>query len=260
LLDEWYTGFLTFTIGPNTFIFQITQRRCDMEIRASPGAREPAVLQAQPEPIEIDLRSTAVMVIDMQNAFVSKGGFLDLTTADISHSQQIIQPVKQICEAARAKHIKVIYVVFHYSPDLREMGNPGLPSWYKEARFYHEHPEWRDRFLIRGTWGAEIVEKLRPQEGDIVIEKLKYSAFFGTALDVTLRTLDIKYLVFMGVATNICVEASLRDAYYRGYFSVLVSDATAPLGPVHTGDATIFNVMQCYGWVIGARELIRSLD
>jgi ureidoacrylate peracid hydrolase len=230
-----------------------------MEIRASPGARKPAVIQAEPEPIEVDLRSTAVMVIDMQNAFVSKGGFFDLAAADISHSQEIIQPIKQICEAARAKQIKVIYVVFHYSPDLREMGNPGLPSWHKEARFYREHPEWQDKFLIRGTWGAEIVKELKPQEGDIVIEKPKYSAFFGTALDVTLKTLDIKYLVFLGVATNICVEASLRDAYYHGYFPVLVSDATAPLGPAHTRDATIFNVMQCYGWVTSGRELISAL-
>jgi ureidoacrylate peracid hydrolase len=231
-----------------------------MEIKASPGARKPAVIQAEPEPIVIDLLSTAIIVIDMQNAFVSKGGFFDLAGADISHSQQVIQPVKHICGAARAKQIKVIYVVFHYSPDLREMGNPGLPFWYKEARFYHEHPEWRDKFIIRGTWGAEIVKELKPEEGDIVVEKSKYSAFFGTALDVTLRTLEIKYLAFVGVATNICVEASLRDAYYRGYFSVLVSDATAPLGPPHTRDATTFNVMECYGWVTSEKDFIKGLS
>ena len=230
-----------------------------MEVKASPGVRRPAMLQAEPEPIEIDLRSTAVMVIDMQNAFVSKGGFFDLTAVDISHSQQIIEPINHLCKAARAKQIKVIYVVFHYSPDLREMGNPGIPSWYKEARFYHEHPEWRDKFLIRGTWGAEIVKELEPQEGDLVVEKLKYSAFFGTGLDVTLKTLDIKYLVFVGVATNICVEASLRDAYYHGYFPILVSDATAPIGPAHTRDATAFNVMQCYGWVTSGREFMNGL-
>jgi len=230
-----------------------------MEIRSNSGARKPAVIQAEPEPIEIDLRSTAMMVIDMQNAFVSKGGFFDLAAADISHSQRIIEPVKHLCEAARAKQMKVIYVVFRFSPDLREMGNPGLPSWYKEARFYHEHPEWRDKFLIRGTWGAEIVKELRPQDGDIVIEKLKYSAFFGTALDVTLKTLDIKYLVLMGVATNICVEASLRDAYYHGYFPLLVSDATAPLGPAQMQDATLFNVVQCYGWVTREREFMSGL-
>jgi ureidoacrylate peracid hydrolase len=226
---------------------------------ASLEARKPARLQAEPEPIEIDLMKTAVIVIDMQNAFVSTGGFFDLATEDFSRCRHILQPVKQICNAARTRQMKVIYVVFHYSPDLREMGNPGLPSWYKEARFYREHPEWRDKFLIRGTWGAEIVEELKPHEGDIVVEKSKYSAFFGTNLNVILRTLDIKYLVFVGVATNICVEASLRDAYYHGYFPILVSDATAPLGPSHTQDATVFNVMQCYGWVTATKALITGL-
>jgi ureidoacrylate peracid hydrolase len=223
------------------------------------GSGKQVLIKAEPEPLEIDLQRTAVMVIDMQNAFVSKGGFFDLSRVDISYSRRIIEPIISICKAARAKLVKVIYAAFRYSPDLREMGHPGIPFWYKEARFYHEHPEWRDKFLIRGTWGAEIIKELEPQEGDILVEKLKYSAFFGTGLNVILRTLDIRYLVFVGVATNICVEASLRDAYYHGYFPILVSDATAPLGPAHIQDATIFNVMHCYGWVISQREVISAL-
>jgi len=230
-----------------------------METRASRRLNLTAMIPAEPEPVEIGVRSTAVMVIDMQNAFVSEGGFFDLSGVDISQSQQIIKPIKHICDTARAKQIKVIYVVFRYSPDLREMGSAGQPFWYKEARFYREHPEGRDKFLIRGTWGAEIVSGLKPHKGDLVIEKVKYSAFFGTALDVTLRNLEIRHLLFVGVATNICVEASLRDAYYHGYFPVLVSDATAPLGPAHTRETTAFNVSQCYGWVTSARELVGGL-
>jgi ureidoacrylate peracid hydrolase len=230
-----------------------------MEGVGSCRAKMTAIIPAEPEPIEINLRSTAVLVIDMQNAFVSQGGFFDLSGVDISHSQRIIEPVRQICGTARTKQIKVIYVVFRYSPDLREMGNAGQPFWHKEARFYRQHPEGRDKFLIRGTWGAEIVNGLEPQGDDIVIEKAKYSAFFGTALDVTLRNLEIKHLLFVGVATNICVEASLRDAYYQGYFPILVLDATAPLGPVHTRETTAFNVSQCYGWVTSRRELMKGL-
>ncbi len=230
-----------------------------MESSARPEASEKVVLSAKPEPIEVDLRRTAVIVIDMQNAFVSKGGFFDRIGVDLNPSRKIIEPIKQLCGAARARQTRVIYVVFHYSPDLREMGNPGLPSWYKEARFCRERPEWRDKFLIRGTWGAEIVKELRPKKNDIVVEKLKYSAFFGTGLDVTLKTLEIKYLAFVGVATNICVEASLRDAYYYGYFPILISDATAPLGPSRAREATVFNVVQCYGWVTNQREFTKGL-
>lgn len=232
-----------------------------MEIPEYPRSRNHALIQTEPEPIEIDLQSTAVIVVDMQNAFVSKGGFLDLMGIDTSPIQQIIEPIKEICNAARSKQIKVIYVAFRYSPDLREIGNPNLPGWHKEGivRAYREHPEWRDKLLTRGSWGADIVKELEPQEGDILVEKVKYSAFFGTSLDVTLRTFDVKYLVFVGVATNCCVEASLRDAFYHGYFPILVSEAVAHIGPVYMQDATIFNVTQFYGWVTSKKELMNAL-
>ncbi len=230
-----------------------------MEIRASSGAKKPALVQAEPEPIEVDLLSTAIIVNDMQNAFVSKGGFFDLSGKDISRGQKIIEPIKDICNAAREKQVKVIYVAGRNSPDLREMGNPSQPRWYKAERFYREHPEWRDKFLTRGTWGADIVKELQPQEGDMLVEKVIQSAFFGTALDVILGTFDIKYLVFVGVATNICVEATIRDAFYYGYFPILISDATAPIGPEYMQDATIFNVKECYGWVTTTKELVNVL-
>jgi ureidoacrylate peracid hydrolase len=230
-----------------------------MEAPRATEASRMTVIPAKPEPLEVDLRKTAVVVIDMQNAFVSKGGFFDRSGVDVGPSRRIIDPIKEVCAAARTGQARVIYVVFRYSPDLREMGNPGLPSWYKEARFCRERPEWRDKFLIRGTWGAEIVKELRPAKGDIVVEKLRYSAFFGTGLDVTLKTLDIKYLAFMGVATNICVEASLRDAYYHGYFPILIPDATAPLGSARARDATVSNVIQCYGWVTKQRDFVERL-
>ena len=229
-----------------------------MEIRPTPGARKPALIQADPEPIEIDLQRTAVIVIDMQNAFVSKGGYLDLNGIDTSQGQKIIESIKDICNKARAKQVKVVFVAGVFSPDLREMGNSTQPYWYKAARFFRQHSEYQDKYLIRGTWGADIVKELKPQEGDILIEKPKYSAFFGTALDVILRTYDIKYLAFAGVATNICVEASIRDAFYHDYFPILIRDATAPNGPPHMREQTIYNVRECYGWVTTTKEWLRS--
>ena len=229
-----------------------------METGPIPGRQ--ALIKAEPEPLEIDLQSTAIMVIDMQNAFLSKGGFFDLLGIDTSQSQQFIEPMKEICNAARAKMVKVIHVVFRYSPDLREMGNPNLAWWHKGVSFYHDYPESRDKFLIRGTWGAEIVKELEPEGDDIIVEKHKYSAFAGTSLDVTLKALAIKYVVFLGAFTNICVEASLRDSFYQGYFPILVSDATASLGPAYTKDATIFNVSECYGWVTTTKEILAGLS
>jgi ureidoacrylate peracid hydrolase len=197
----------------------------------------------------------------MQNAFVSKGGMFDLSGQDISRGQGIIEPIKKISGAARARNVKVIYVVNHHSPDLRETGGPNSGYWHSpDVRMYREHPEWRDKFLISGTWGAEIVKELKPREDEIVVVKPKYSAFFGTDLDTILKTFNIKYLAFVGVATNICVEAAIRDACYRGYFPILISDASANSGPPYTQQATIYNVKVCYGWVTTTENIVKVLE
>lgn len=222
----------------------------------------PVLLQAEPEPLNIDLARSAVVVVDMQNAFVSKGGMFDLWGYDISGCQRIIEPIKEITSTAQAKGIKVIYIAHRYSLDLREMGGPDSSHWHKSAKIvdYYEHPEWRDKLIIRSTWGADIIEELKPQEGDIVVEKPRFSAFFGTNLDIILKTFEIKYLVFVGVATNICVEASIRDAAYLDYFPILVSDATANTGPPFMQEATIFNVKHVYGWVTTTENIIKALE
>lgn len=219
------------------------------------------LLQAEPEPLEIDVQRTAIVVIDMQNAFVSKGGMLDLRGFDILPIQKTIEPIKRIISAARAKGRKVVYITHRYSPNLHDSGSPNSPNWYKEGslRDYREHPEWRDKLIIRGTWGAEIIGELKPQEDDILIEKPRYSAFFGTNLDMILRAYDIKYLAFVGVTTNICVETSIRDAYNLDYFTILISDATASV-PASMHETTIHNVVRCFGWVTTTENLVRVMQ
>jgi ureidoacrylate peracid hydrolase len=236
----------------------------DGVISISASAPMPApdviLLQAEPQSLEIDRQRTAVVVVDMQNAFISKGGMFDLRGIDISGSQKIIEPIKRIRSAARGRGVRVVYIMTVYSPDLRQGGGPDSPNWYKGTlTTYREHPEWGDKLLTRGTWGADIVDDLKPQEGDIVVEKLRYSAFFGTNLDAILKTYSIKYLVFVGVATNVCVEATIRDAYYRDYFSILVSDATANTGPELIQESSIFNVKRYYGWVTSTENILKAM-
>ena len=239
-------------------------QKIDTMISAIPAktpALEPFVLQAEPKPLEIDLKRTAIITIDVQNAFISKGGMMDLRGIDVSHCPKIIEPINRINSAARAKGFKVIHIVTLPSLDLSTSGGPDSPSWYKESTHSlgREHPEWRDKLIYRGTWGAKIVDGLKVEEGDLMLEKMRYSAFFQTNLDTVLRTYSIKYLVITGVATNICVESSIRDAYYLGYFPILVSDAVAHLGPPFIQDATIFNVKSCYGWVTTSENIIKAL-
>ncbi len=117
----------------------------------------------------------------------------------------------------------------------------------------------RDRLYFRDTWGTEIVDELKPREGEILIEKPRYSAFAGTDLDMTLRGSDIKYAVFVGIATNGCVEASIRDAYNLEYWSLLIPDACANTGPDYMQDATIWNVKLNLGWVAPSENLLKAL-
>jgi ureidoacrylate peracid hydrolase len=107
--------------------------------------------------------------------------------------------------------------------------------------------------------GAEIIEELKSREGDIVIKKQKHDGFIGTNLDIILRTLGAKYLFFVGAATNICVESTLRHAFSLDYFPVLVSDAVSQMGSNITQDATILNVQSTFGWVTNAKELLRAM-
>ena len=208
------------------------------------GEQEMVLLKAEPEALEIDLKRTAVLVIDMQNAFVSKGGMFDLGGRDISHISQVIEPNKKIIEAARAKNVKVVYAVHRLTQNVREVGPLSRyrfnPDW--------KNPELRRGSILEGTWGTEIIDELKPREDEMVIVKRRFSAFSGTELDIMLKTYDIRYLIFTGVATNICVESSLRDASHLQYLPVLVSDAVAA-SPPSRQQASIDNIKEVFGWV-----------
>ncbi len=219
------------------------------------------IVQAEPEPIEIDVLKTAVLVVDMQNTFVRKGGYLDLLGFDISATEKIIKPCQEIVSTAREKGIKVIYLQMGYSPDLSDSGGQNSPVWHKSRglALIRQRPELKDKLYIYGTWGANIIEELEPLPGDIVFRKQKYDGFIGTNLDIILGTYGIKYLVFIGTATNICVESTLRHAFSLQYFPILVSDAVSQMGPSSTQEATIFNVRSTFGWVTTTKELLKAI-
>lgn len=219
-------------------------------------------VEAEPEPIDLDLIKTAIIVVDMQNAFMSKGGYFDLIGVDTSATQKIVEPCRKIIRLTREKGAKIIYLQMGYSPDLSDAGPPGSPSFQKSGglNLFREHPELKDKLYFYGTWGAEIIEPLKPHPEDIVIKKQRYDGFVGTNLDLTLRTLSIKYLLFLGVATNICVESTLRHAFFLDYFPILVSDAVSQKGSLVTQEATIFNVQSSFGWVTDSIRVIKAID
>ena len=224
-------------------------------------ALQPVILEAEPGPLEIDLQRTAVMVIDMQNAFAAKGGWLDLQGFDISATLKTIDPINKITGAARAKGVKVVYTAHVYSSDMHDTGGPNSPNWWKEPTLVmcREQPEHADKGCIRNTWGSEIVDELKPQKGDIVVEKNRYSGFVATNLDMILKTCNTKYLVFTGVGTSVCVESTLRDAFFLEYWPIIVSNACAAGGPPSIHEATLFNVKSTFGYVTTSEDLVKVL-
>ena len=219
-------------------------------------------IPARPEPIAIDIKKTALIAVDMQNAFCSKKGMFDvLGGLDEAKAKRVIETNKALIEASRRKGIKVIYLRMTYRPDLSNAGGTQSPNYYKEAGIAAMCQRgFVNRFLIAGTRDWEIIDDLKPLPGDIVVDKNRYSGFFNTELNSILHTLNIRYLLFAGIATNICVESTLRDAYFYEYFPILVSDGCGNAGPDYTQEATIWNVSTAFGWVTTAAELVQSLQ
>ncbi len=218
-------------------------------------------LDAKPGPIEVELRKCAVVVVDMQNAFASKGGMLDLAGVDISNAPRVVSSIKTVVNAARQASVPIVYVQMGYKPDLSNSGGPNSPNWHKELAIHlmRCRPELKGTLLTEGTWDFAIVEELNPEPGDLVVIKTRYSGFAGTTLDSQLRTRGIRYLFFVGIATNVCVESTLRDAYFQDYWPILIADGAMPAGPATLHEATLFNVENFFGWTIRAEEFVRAI-
>ncbi|HEY96480.1 MAG TPA: isochorismatase family protein [Dehalococcoidia bacterium] len=212
-------------------------------------------IQAEPGSVEIDLKRTAVMVIDMQNAFVSKGGMFDLTGRDMDYIARTVKPNQDIIRAARKKGVKVVYAVHRITADMKEIGPMSRFNMTPERM---KNPEVRNGSILEGTWGTEIIDELKPREDEMVIVKRRFGAFSGTELDMMLRTFDIRYLIFTGVATNICVETSLREASQLQYLPVLVSDACAATEQSRQ-QSSIDNIKEIFGWVTTSNNILEAL-
>jgi ureidoacrylate peracid hydrolase len=226
------------------------------------GVKSVTTVPAKPEPIEIDLAKGAVIVVDMQNTFIRKGGYFDLIGVDLTPTENIIGPCRDVISKARVHGLKIIYLQMAYSADLSDTGPKDSPAFYKSRTlaFVHQHPELMDKLSVSGYWGAEIIEELKPEPGDIVIKKQKYDGFIGTNLDVILKTFGIRYLIFMGTATNICIESTLRRAFFLDYFPILISDAVSQKGPKKLQEATILNVQSSFGWVTNSQNFIKAIE
>ena len=210
-----------------------------------------AILPARPEALRVSPADTAVIVIDMQNAYASAGGYVDQAGFDVAPAAAVIGQIARVLETARAVAMPVIYLQNGWDAEYVEAGTPASPNWHKSnaLRTMRERPELAGQLLARGGWDYELVDTLAPQPGDIRLHKTRYSAFFNSALDSVLRSRGIRTLVFVGIASNVCVESTLRDGFHLEYFGVMLEDATHHLGPDFVRAATVYNIEKFFGWV-----------
>jgi len=213
-------------------------------------------LPARPESFPMSPRETALIVVDMQNAYASPGGYIDIQGFDVSGAKAVTERIQRIVGTARALSIQVIFFQNGWDATKKEAGGPESPNWWKSnaLKLMRAQPELDGKLITRGTWDYELVPELQPQPQDIVLPKPRYSGFYRTQLDQILRARRIRNLLFVGVATNVCVESTLRDAFFLEYFPVLIHDATMQAGPPELQAATIYNVEKFFGWVTSTSD------
>ena len=193
----------------------------------------------------------ALLVIDMQNGFVSKGGSYDLMGLNVSKYSDVVPSLKRLIAFCR----KVKIPIFYSQAVREESGIDLLTRSHKILPKSRAERIKRRPICIRGSWDAEIVQELKPNFDDHVVIKRRDSVFQDTEVEVWLRSLGIDSIIFAGIDTSICVESSLRDAFNHGYDIVLISDATASNNLNHY-NSTLDNIRNYYGIVMNLDEFM----
>jgi len=194
------------------------------------GVRKTTTWRLEPD-------TTAILVIDMVNDFLVEGGKMVLPGGD-----HIVPRQKVLIDAARKKNIPIIYV--------NDAHRPGL----KEDREFLK----RGEHCMEGTWGAEVIEAIKPERNDIQVTKRRFSGFFETDLDLTLKDLGMTTLIVIGVVTNICVRSTIHDAFFRGYKVIVPRDCVEATGP-REQESSLYDIETHFGDVCDSEAILSAL-
>lgn len=207
----------------------------------------------------IDPKHTAVLVIDIQNDYCSKGGHRDrLGLQLVVGRETLIRNIKSLIEEARRAKVLIVYT---QQTDLPNHMSHSASMLYRLTKLVPSTRTPEEKFsqetkAIEGTWGWKIVNDVKPLEDDLVVRKHRASAFVGTDLDILLRANNIKTLAICGVVTQACVESTVRDAFHRDYFIVYLKDCVDSYDKdLHKGSLRYMEKL--FGGVYTLNEVIR---
>jgi nicotinamidase-related amidase len=210
------------------------------------GCRHAAVLKGVDEIVHAD--HSALIVVDVQNDFAHSDGFIAKLGLNMSYIQAALPAVNRAIEACRERGIQIVY----------------LQEWISKhsilPNFITQFGDFEQIAVRADTWGAEFhPDLLEPEPGEPIIRKPCYDGFQDTGLDVTLRSLGIRTCIYAGFASNVCVESTARHGFVQGYYTVLLSDASAAsTEEEHNACQTTFKVF--YGPVLTLKDLVGTWD
>jgi ureidoacrylate peracid hydrolase len=193
-----------------------------------------------------DPRWAALLVVDVQNDFASPKGSAAQRGDDVSASVAMVPRLTRLIDEARRVGLTVVYVKTTHSEWT------DTPSW-----LYRKSQQKELNTCREGTWGAEFYDGIAPRSDERIVIKHRYSAFINTDLNTVLKAKGIESVLTTGVATNVCVETTTRDAYMYDYYVTMVSDCSAAYDPkLH--ESTLENMRRHFGLVATSDEIIQS--
>ena len=191
----------------------------------------------------------ALIVIDMQNGFCAPEGFMAKVGLGYENAASVVQPIARLLASARAAGIPIFHTRYTLKADY---SNAGLLS--------EMFPTMKDTGgMVEGTWDNAVVEELTPEDGEVVIDKTRYSAFVGTDFEERLRELGVDTLIVCGVTTECCVESTVRDAFQRDIRILVPADAVHASDTQRHEDA-LRVIDYCFGTLTNVEELEETLQ
>jgi nicotinamidase-related amidase len=223
------------------------------------GPASIATVVAEPEPVELDWSTTALVIIDMQRDFMEPGGFGETLGNDVSRLATAVKPIASLLAMAREMGMLVVHTREGHLPDLSDAPPAKVERGAPSLRIGDPGP--MGRILIRGEPGHDIIPDLYPLDSEIVIDKPGKGAFYATELSDVLQKYGIENLLVCGVTTEVCVNTTVREANDRGYRCVVISDGCASYFPEfhEMGLRMIKAQGGIFGWVADSAAILKAV-
>lgn len=253
------------TIGEKGRDFYLVDKGVVDMSRAGNTVR-PCRIAAQPSEIVIDLRRTALVVVDMQYEFCSPDGWLGSLGANVSSAAALVDPINVTVDAMRSVEVPILWLNWGVRPDRRNLSPGTLKTFSPDGvapglgDLKTGSNDENDRILQAGSHGAQLLRELHSQPSDIFVDKHRLSGFWDTPLDSILRNANIRTLLFAGVNADECVLATLMDANFHGYDTIMVEDAVATTSPAFCMEATLYNVRFCLGFTVSSASIVEAIS